>query len=590
MSGPRNVLRTVLRVACQPFRWLLRQLAAAAGSEENEEQGANAAVSSSCWSLLGAWLGGRKMEVLLFAYTAAATMPAAAITAIFREQSCRSLSFAKGVCENLAKHEYERYKAYVVSSRYLLLSEGVLTITSAVVAILAGPVCDKYGHRTLVGFAIAGAAGTTLLRVFIALGSGDMLAYVFAVLPMGLTGGHVLMLACCYYVVTKRTEARLFRTIRFYLLEVSALLGHAVGWLMGWLLHSVLGHHVSLWTALGVQCFLLATMWASPFHRDSSVSTAAGQPNQLWLLVSADNAREAAKMFGGHRHIRGTLKLLFALQALIATINYGPDEILYPYTRLVYRWSYSHFALVSAVGGLLVGVIGVFAVGCMRFGGVNDVTFMNIGAIFGGVRDLIIGVAQLPAVFYISYILAVPQGVAPVGLKSYFSKLVPADECGKFMALVTACESVFTVLSRVVLSFTFDIASTIFTGLPFIVCAALAIPVITISGFLNPTPESSSSSSASVPAPAGERGADDGGAAGAAEVPGSAAEPAAAGGVIPEPLRKLGGVLAVPAVVQAAQAQAVRVLPAAHKVAAAVLHPGQQQQRPLPKAVPAARS
>ncbi|KAH7971159.1 hypothetical protein HPB49_019703 [Dermacentor silvarum] len=592
MSSPRNVLRTVLWAASQPFRWLLRQLAAATGSEASEEQPANAAVPS-CWSLLGASLGGRKMEALLFAYTAAATMPAAAITAIFREQSCRSLSFAKGVCENLAKHEEERYKAYVVSSRYLLLSEGVLTLTSAVVAILAGPVCDKYGHRTLVGLAIGGAASTTLVRVFVALGSGPMLAHVFAVLPMGLTGGHVLMLACCYYVVTKRTEARLFRTIRFYLLEVSALLGRAVGWLVGWFLHSVLGHYVSLWTALGVQCFLLATLWASPPLRDSSASTGVGQPNQLRLLMSADNAREAAKMFGGHRNIRGTLKLLFALQALIAAINYGPDEILYPYARLVYRWSYSHFALVTAIGGLLVGVIGVFAVGCMRVVGVNDVTFVNIGATFGGVRDLIIGLAQLPAVFYFSYILAVPQGVAPVGLKSYFSKLVPADECGKFMALVTACESTFTVLTRVALSFTFDITSTIFTGLPFIVCAALALPVITISGFLNPTPESSSSSSGSVPPPAGERGADDGGAAaGAAEVPGSAPEPVAAGGIMPEPLRKLGGVLAVPAVVQAAQA--VRAVPAAAQQAAAVLfHPGQQQQqqqRPLPKATAAARS
>ncbi|XP_075731541.1 uncharacterized protein LOC142761747 [Rhipicephalus microplus] len=383
------------------------------------------------------------------------------------------------------------------------------------------------------------------------------------------------MLACCYYVVTKRTQARLFRTIRFYLLEVAALLGRAVGWLMGWLLHSVLDHHVSLWSALAAQCFLLATLWASPHVRDSSTSS-TGKPNQLRLLVSKENAREAARMLGGHRRIQGTLRLLFALQALIAAINYGPDEILYPYARLAYKWTYSYFAIVSAVGGLLVGVVGVFAIGCMRVVGVNDVTFMNIGATFGGVRDLIIGLTQMSTAFYFSYILAVPQRLAPVGLKSYFSKLVPADESGKFMALVTACESVFTVLSRVALSFTFDVTSAVFLGLPFIVCAVLAVPVISLSGFLDPTPESSSSTSGSVPAPAGEQGADDGGGGtGAAETPVSAAAPVA----VAEPLRKIGGALAVPTPVRAAQAQAAtRALPtAAPLVAAVVSHPGQQR-------------
>ncbi|KAL1481343.1 hypothetical protein MTO96_034538, partial [Rhipicephalus appendiculatus] len=120
---------------------------------------------------------------------------------------------------------------------------------------------------------------------------------------------------------------------------------------------------------------------------DSSTSS-TGNLNQLRLLVSKENAREAARMLGGHRRIRGTLKLLFALQALIAAINYGPDEILYPYARLAYRWTYSHFAIVSAVGGLMVGVLGVFAIGCMRIVGVSDVTFMNIGAIFGGLSRL----------------------------------------------------------------------------------------------------------------------------------------------------------------------------------------------------------
>ncbi|KAL3199340.1 hypothetical protein MRX96_013992 [Rhipicephalus microplus] len=419
-----------------------------------------------------------------------------------------------------------------------------------------------------------------------------MLAHVFSVLPMGLTGGPVLMLACCYYVVTKRTQARLFRTIRFYLLEVAALLGRAVGWLMGWLLHSVLDHHVSLWSALAAQCFLLATLWASPHVRDSSTSS-TGKPNQLRLLVSKENAREAARMLGGHRRIQGhaqaTLRAAgahrdhqlrkYSRQSKALAFDAGPDEILYPYARLAYKWTYPYFAIVSAVGGLLVGVVGVFAIGCMRVVGVNDVTFMNIGATFGGVRDLIIGLTQMSTAFYFSYILAVPQRVAPVGLKSYFSKLVPADESGKFMALVTACESVFTVLSRVALSFTFDVASAVFLGLPFIVCAALAVPVISLSGFLDPTPESSSSTSGSVPAPAGEQGADDGGGTGAAEAPVSAAAPVAVGGTLAEPLRKIEDALAVPTAVRPAQAQAAtRALPtAAPLVAAVVSHPGQQR-------------
>lgn len=569
--------RAGLRLAAQPLRWLLRQLAGA-GSEDPEDG------PRSLRSLFLDWLAGRKMEALLFAYSAAAAMPSAAIGDIFEDQACRrSMGYGDDVCKKLSEHEEQRYSVYVVSQRNLLLSEGVLTLTSAVVAILAGPVCDRYGHVTLLGFAIVGAAATSLVRVFLALGGGPMFAYVFAVLPMGCSGGHVLMLSLCYYVVTKHTEARLFRTIRFYLLDVSALMGRAVGWLMGWILHSVLGHQVSLWSSLGVQCFMLAVLWASPALRDSTTSGTTSKMNQLRLLFSPANAREAAKMFAGHRHIQRTLKVLFALQALIAAMNYGPDEILYLYTRLVFGWSYSHYAIVSAVGGLLVGIVGVFAVGCMRVVGVTDLTFMNVGATFGCIRNVIIGLTGIPALFYLSYLLAVPQGAAPVGLKSYFSKLVPVDETGKFLALVTACESVFTVFSRVALSFSFDVATAIYKGLPFLLCAALVIPISMLSGFLRPTPESTSSSS-SAPAP-GEQPAGEaagaGGAAGgtavAAEVPGStAAPPGGVAGV----LRPLAGVV-LPAAEHAIRA----VSPT--KVAAAMF-PAQQRHHTR-AAVPAAR-
>lgn len=392
----------------------------------------------------------------------------------------------------------------MVSRRYLLLSEGVLTLLSAVVAILAGPVCDKHGQKTLLGLAIAGSAATSLVRAFLALGSSPMVTYVAAVIPMGITGGHVLVLACCYFAVTKNTNARLFRTIRFYLLDIAALIGSAVGWLFGLLLYSILGRHVSLWVALGAQCSLLAVLWASPVMSDSSVSTTAKKAEQLRALVSVANAREAAKIFGGHRELKKTLQLLFAIQALLATMNYGPDEILYPFTRLAYGWSYSHFFLVSAVCSLAVGVAGVFAVGCMRVVGVTDVTFLNVGAAFGCVRNLLIGLARVSVVFYLSYVPAVPQGLGPVGIKSYFSKLVPSDETGKFMALVTACESVFTVLSRVMLSFTFDVTATAFDGLAFILCALLVIPIGLCSGYLRPTTDSTSSTS-SAPPPVDER-------------------------------------------------------------------------------------
>ncbi|KAL3199339.1 hypothetical protein MRX96_013991 [Rhipicephalus microplus] len=104
MSNLWRVLRLALAAtASQPLRWLLRQLAA--GSSENDEQPTN---DPSFWTLLVAWLRGRKMEALLFVYTAAATIPAAAIADIFEQQSCQSLSYARHVCDNLAKHEDER--------------------------------------------------------------------------------------------------------------------------------------------------------------------------------------------------------------------------------------------------------------------------------------------------------------------------------------------------------------------------------------------------------------------------------------------------------------------------------------------------
>ncbi|EEC14076.1 hypothetical protein IscW_ISCW010391 [Ixodes scapularis] len=171
---------------------------------------------------------------------------------------------------------------------------------------------------------VLGACGTTLLRLMLSLADSPVLMHVLAVLPQGLAGGRVLALASCYYAITKNTDIRLLRALRFYLLDVASLIGKAVGWLLGWFIHKFLGYKVTLCAALIVQALTLVLVGkdTSPAGTTTSDNAVA----KIRTLFSADNARQAMKVFDRDRHkdIKGTLQILFVLMAILSVMNYGP--------------------------------------------------------------------------------------------------------------------------------------------------------------------------------------------------------------------------------------------------------------------------
>ncbi|CAN8028724.1 unnamed protein product, partial [Ixodes persulcatus] len=111
---------------------------------------------------------------------------------------------------------------------------------------------------------------------------------------------------------------------RFYLLDVASLIGKAVGWLLGWFIHKFLGYKVTLCAALIVQALILVLVGkdTSPAGMTTSDNAVA----KFRTLFSADNARQAMKVFDRDRHkdIKGTLKILFLLMAIVSVMNYGP--------------------------------------------------------------------------------------------------------------------------------------------------------------------------------------------------------------------------------------------------------------------------
>ncbi|CAN7937364.1 unnamed protein product [Ixodes hexagonus] len=170
-----------------------------------------------------------------------------------------------------------------------------------------------------------GASGTTLLRLALSLVNSPILALVFAVLPQGLLGGHVLTLASCYYAVTKNSNIRLLRTFRFFLLDVASLLGKAAGWLLGWLVHKTFGYQAALCSALSVQALILVVVWAQSPPADGNTAERDSAFAKVRMLLRPSNVKKAMCVFDRERHkdIKGTLKILFILMAVLSVMNYG---------------------------------------------------------------------------------------------------------------------------------------------------------------------------------------------------------------------------------------------------------------------------
>ncbi|XP_064479792.1 uncharacterized protein LOC135393236 isoform X2 [Ornithodoros turicata] len=307
-----------------------------------------------------------KIELLFLLYSFSTALPHSGIFLMLRTKAClHHLQYDPDICSDINDHPEERNEVYRLASIFALLSEALLTLLSALIAILAGPWCDTYGYKGPLTITVVGACGTTICGFLVAfLGKDSSMWYnVLCVLPQGITGGIVLMRACCYAAITK--EVDLLRALRFFALDMVGLLGRFGGVVLGWLLSHIIGHALCLLVAGFCQAGLLLFVTNNPDLMDPTLID-SGTCKRLAHLFSMTNIKAAFNIFGGNKKedVISALKMLFMLLTLISIMNMGPEEIMQPYTRTVLGWSVITYTWISGVGNVVTALGGILAVVC----------------------------------------------------------------------------------------------------------------------------------------------------------------------------------------------------------------------------------
>ncbi|XP_064479695.1 probable peptidoglycan muropeptide transporter SLC46 isoform X2 [Ornithodoros turicata] len=433
------------------------------------------------------------MELLFLFYMFSTSLPQPGILSALRAKAClHHLRYGPVVCSRLRELPEPRNAVYRLAGIFSLTSEALLIFLSALIAILAGPWCDTYGHKGPLVITVVGAFMTTLCSLLVAFMSSDssMWFNVLSVLPQGFSGGAVLMRACCYHSITKAVDLQLLRTMRFFALDMFGMLGKFGGIVLGWLLSHSIGSVVTLATAGLCQAALLIFVGHKTYVTDSTAFD-RGILRRLPHLFSKANVIAACDIFSGSReNVAATLKRLFWLLALITIMNTGPEDILQRYTKIRFGWSFSTYIWISGFSNMVTAVGGILVVICFKLVCCSAIQLIWIGVTSAALRNIIIGVSTFPALFFINYLPAIPQGVGPAGVKASFAKLAPADETGKFLVLVTSCESMMEAVTRVVGSSMYETSAAIYPGLMFIVFAFFAFPAFAIIRLVTPEAES----------------------------------------------------------------------------------------------------
>ncbi|CAG2105249.1 unnamed protein product [Medioppia subpectinata] len=198
----------------------------------------------------------------------------------------------------------------------------------------------------------------------------------------------------------------------------------------------------------------------------------------LRLLLNLGNVKQMFTTCFKRRpnHLRRQIWLLFLSMTCYMVSHIGPVFFMYQFTQKVYAWdsmTYSNgasIAIIAITAGTMI--IAPILLKVFKF---RDTTLSMVGLVSYFILNLVRGLVLTPAGYYYSLIGGCLGGVASIGIRSHFSKIIRLDELGKVFSGLSAIEALTPLISAALFTGIFNATMDSMPGLSLIVVAVILI-------------------------------------------------------------------------------------------------------------------
>ncbi|XP_050443435.1 proton-coupled folate transporter-like [Adelges cooleyi] len=178
-------------------------------------------------------------------------------------------------------------------------------------------------------------------------------------------------------------------------------------------------------------------------------------------------------------------RLKISLIMLVIVFVLGPltaeQQLTYMLTRIKYQWNEVHYSLYSTYYFIcnLIG-IGFTLTVLVNWLKIDDRLIGAMGCLSKVLGAFVYGLAPNQYIFYLAPLVDIFHGTSLIAIRSILSKLVPANELGKVLAIVSLVETIVPAIFRPMFSLIYSSTLHTLPGTFYIVGGIIVTPSIFI--------------------------------------------------------------------------------------------------------------
>ncbi|CAG2118473.1 unnamed protein product, partial [Medioppia subpectinata] len=393
------------------------------------------------------------------------------------------------------------------------------TLPAVVISLFIGSWTDTYGKAKKVVL-IANAVTSILEALILILNdyfiNASHYAIIASMLPHMLTGGVLAQFTAIWSYIASTTPPHM-RAIRMAFAEVVLGIAVPLGIYMGGLVlntGTVFTGADHLYNYSGVFAIIAATyllallwtvymvdeendikQWIHLFSKGSDTESgpdiqqtfiknklqtfeANKDKNPLKLLLNVNNVKQMFATCVKRRpnYVRLQIWLLFLSMACCLIAHIGPMIFYYQFSQKVYAWDSKVYSNANAIASIAI-TLGTMIIApiLLKVFKLKDTTISLVGLVSYFIKNIVRGVVLTSGGFYYSLIPGCLGGLATVGIRSHFSKIIRSDELGKVFSALSAIDAFAPLISAAVFTGIFNATMDSMPGLSLIVVALILI-------------------------------------------------------------------------------------------------------------------
>ncbi|XP_072031228.1 LOW QUALITY PROTEIN: proton-coupled folate transporter-like [Amphiura filiformis] len=440
-------------------------------------------LSHACTDLQNAYSKARfvvTVEPILAVFMLGSNLQYVAIQQLLYLKTCMFEYNNTDLCSNLSDHKTEEERVQTLTSHWLIILNGGLTVASVLSTLFLGAWSDRVGRRVCLIIPCVGSIVNAILLIFSSLNIFMPIWYiVLGSILLGMTGGFSLILSSVFSYMSDLVTVE-NRTMRFAILESMTFIGSFIGLLTVGVVIDKAGFVAAFSYYIGCNAvpILYILLWlpeSLPTKATPRTLTSNGIDDDTKELVDELDGRVASELgnVGNHKtrfcaeflrveNMKGAVRTVFRkrphfqrLQLLLLILcvtlfqfvgsGEGDTTVLY-LKKSPLEFTASQISYYLGLKNCVVGATLLIGMPLLRMTSIRDTTIACIGIFGEGSIILLAFSRNLAMVFSVAVIMA-PAAMPAVATRSMLSKLVSSSEQGSLFSFVASMESLMVFIS-----------------------------------------------------------------------------------------------------------------------------------------------